>query len=144
MTVHDLPVVNASLNGLSAILIVAGLVSIKNDNKQAHILSMSAALVSSTVFLACYLTYHFSVRVITHFTHPGWPRALYLSILISHSILAVVTVPLVIMTVVPALRARYDRHRRMAAWTWPIWLYVSFTGVIVYLMLYVWFPPTPQ
>jgi putative membrane protein len=141
MTVHDLPVVNASLNGLSAVFIVTGLVSIKADRKKAHIASMTAALVTSTIFLACYLTYHFSVRAITHFTYPGWPAKVYFPILITHVALAFVTLPLVVITVTPALRARYDRHRRMARWTWPIWLYVSVTGVIVYLMLYVWFPP---
>jgi putative membrane protein len=143
MTVHDLPVVNASLNGLSAVFITIGLISIKSDRKQAHIAAMTAALITSTAFLACYLTYHFSVRVITKFTAQGLPRDIYFPLLISHVILALVTVPLVIVTVVPALRARYDRHRRLARWTWPIWLYVSVTGVIVYLMLYVWFPPAP-
>ncbi len=141
MTLHDLPVVNASLNGLSAVFIMAGLISIKADRKTAHIASMTAALVTSTIFLACYLTYHFKVRLVTHFTYPGWPTMVYFPLLYSHILLAFVTLPLVCVTVIPALRARYDRHRRMARWTWPIWLYVSVTGVLVYLMLYVWFPP---
>ncbi len=142
MTVQDLPPINASLNALSTLFIVIGLASIKADRKRLHIVAMATALVTSTLFLACYLTYHFTVTGITRFTHPGWPRAVYLAILITHSILAVATVPLVCLTVIPALRARWDRHRRLARWTWPIWLYVSFTGVIVYLMLYVWFPGT--
>jgi len=139
MTIHDLPAVNASLNGLSTVFIITGLVAIKTDRKNLHIASMVSALLSSTVFLACYLTYHFFAQI-TKFGTPGWPKALYYLILIPHVILAFVTLPLVIMTVVPAIRARYDKHRRMAKWTWPVWLYVSVTGVLVYLMLYVWFP----
>ncbi len=141
MTLHDLPAVNASLNGLSTIFIVAGLVAIKSDRKQMHIAAMAAALTSSTLFLASYLTYHIAVKTVTKFTYDVMPiRLLYYGILASHILLAFITLPLVIVTVVPALRARYDRHRRMAKWTWPVWLYVSVTGVIVYMMLYVWFP----
>lgn len=144
MNVQDLPPINASLNALSTMFIVLGLVAIKSDRKQLHIFAMAAALVTSTLFLACYLTYHFNVVGVTRFTHSGWPRVAYLAILISHSILAVATLPLVLLTVIPALRARWDRHRRLARWTWPIWLYVSLTGVLVYLMLYVWFPGVRQ
>jgi putative membrane protein len=141
MTVHDLPAVNASLNAVSTLFILLGLAFIKTDRKQAHIIAMSVALVTSSLFLACYLTYHFKVTAVTRFTHPGWPRSLYYFILATHVPLAALTVPLVLCTVIPALRARYDRHRRWAKWTVPIWLYVSVTGVLVYLMLYVWFPP---
>ena len=102
---------------------------------------MTCALVTSTLFLACYLTYHFSVRVVTIFPPLGWIRTAYLVLLISHVLLAFVTLPLVILTVIPALRARYDKHRRIARWTMPIWLYVSVTGVLVYMMLYQWFTP---
>lgn len=143
MTAHDLPPINASLNALSTVFIMVGLASIKREGKTVHIGAMTAALVTSTLFLACYLTYHFSGVGITRFTVPGWPKALYLFILIPHTILAMVTVPLVLLTVIPALRQRWDRHRRLAKWTWPIWLYVSITGVLVYLMLYVWFPGQP-
>lgn len=139
MTIHDLPAVNASLNGLSTIFIVCGLIAIKSDRKQWHIASMTAALISSTAFLTCYVIYHLEAKV-TKFAYPGWPKGLYYAILFPHVLLAMVTVPLVCMTVIPALRARYDRHRKMARWTWPIWLYVSVTGVLVYMMLYVWFP----
>ena len=143
MHASDLPLVNASLNGLSTVFILAGIYFIKNDMKQAHILSMIAALVTSTAFLACYLTYHFLKQgVVTHFTYPGWPKALYFFILGTHTPLAVLTLPLVYLTVMPAFRAIYDKHRRMARWTFPVWLYVSVTGVLVYLMLYVWFPST--
>lgn len=141
MTIHDLPAVNASLNGLSTVFIAIGWFFIKTERKTQHIFMMSAALVTSTLFLACYLTYHFMVRAVTIFPNLGWIRTFYLVMLSSHILLAFVTLPLVIMTVIPALRARFDRHRRIARWTLPIWLYVSVTGVLVYMMLYQWFPP---
>ena len=142
MTISDLPLINASLNALSTLFIIAGITSIKSDRKQAHIWAMSAAIATSTAFLACYLTYHYyKAGHVTYFTYPGWPKTLYHFILWTHIPLAFATLPLVLLTVIPALRARYDRHRRLAAWTYPIWLYVSVTGVLVYLMLYVWFPP---
>ncbi|HEY3900199.1 MAG TPA: DUF420 domain-containing protein [Chthoniobacter sp.] len=143
MHVSDLPRINASLNGLSTVFIVAGIAFIKSDRKQAHFVSMMCALVTSTTFLASYLTYHFLRHgFVTRFTYPGWPKSVYFFILGTHVPLAFLTVPLVILTITPAFQARYDRHRRMAKWTFPIWLYVSVTGVLVYLMLYVWFPST--
>jgi len=141
MTIQELPAVNASLNALSTVFILIGLAFIKADRKQAHIVAMSAALLTSTAFLASYLTYHYNVAGVTRFTHEGWPKAIYFFVLITHIPLAALTVPLVLMTIIPALRARYDRHRRIARWTVPIWLYVSVTGVLIYLMLYVWFAP---
>jgi putative membrane protein len=141
MTIKDLPPLNASLNALSTCFILIGLLCIKKDRKQAHIVAMSLALLTSTLFLVSYLTYHFQVAAVTRFTHPGWPRALYFFVLATHVPLAAITVPLVLLTIIPALRQRYDRHRRIAKWTVPIWLYVSVTGVLVYLMLYVWYPP---
>jgi len=142
MHASDLPIVNASLNALSTVFILAGITFIKNEMKQAHILSMLSALVTSTAFLACYVTYHaLKHGVVTRFTYPGWPKALYFFILFTHIPLAFLTVPLVVMTIIPAFQAIYDKHRRIAKWTFPIWLYVSVTGVLVYLMLYVWFPP---
>jgi len=141
MSISDLPAINASLNALSTCFIVAGLVFIKTERKQAHITAMLCALVTSTLFLACYLTYHFNTAAVTRFTHPGWPKAVYLFILLTHIPLAAAILPLVLLTVIPALRARYDKHRRWAKLTAPLWLYVSVTGVLVYLMLYVWFPP---
>ncbi|EDY20315.1 protein of unknown function DUF420 [Chthoniobacter flavus Ellin428] len=141
MHASDLPLINASLNALSTVFILGGIAFIKNDMKQAHILSMICALVTSTVFLGCYLTYHYLKHgVVTHFTYPGWPKALYFFILGTHTPLAALTVPLVLMTIIPAFKAIYEKHRRIAKWTFPIWLYVSVTGVLVYLMLYVWFP----
>ncbi len=142
MTVNDLPALNASLNALSTVFIVAGLIAIKSDRKIAHISAMVSALVTSTAFLASYLTYHWmKAGVVTKFTEPGWPKVTYFIILFTHIPLAALTLPLVFLTVIPALRARYDRHRRWAKITFPVWLYVSVTGVLVYFMLYVWFPP---
>jgi putative membrane protein len=142
MNIDSLPLVNASLNALSTVFICIGLAAIKNERKRAHIVCMAAALVTSTLFLASYLTYHaMKDGVVTKFTHPGWPKAVYFVILFTHIPLAAIALPLVIATVIPALRARWERHRQLARWTAPIWLYVSVTGVLVYLMLYVWFPP---
>ena len=142
MTLEDLPRLNASLNALCTVFILLGLAFIRSERKKAHIVSMICALTTSTLFLASYLTYHYMKDgVVTKFTHPGWPKTVYFLILFTHIPLAVSIVVLVPLTVIPALRARYDRHRRWARITAPIWLYVSVTGVLVYLMLYVWFPP---
>ena len=140
MTAQQLPPLNAALNALSAIFILCGIGFIKNEMKRAHIISMLSALVTSTLFLGCYVTYHI-IHGMTRFTHPGWPRTLYFFILFTHVPLAFLTLPLVFLTIIPAFQARYDKHRRMARWTFPIWLYVSVTGVLVYFMLYEWFPP---
>jgi uncharacterized membrane protein YozB (DUF420 family) len=147
MNVFDLPPVNASLNGLSTCLIAIGWTAIRREHKRLHIVCMVTALVCSTAFLACYLTYHFGMmRAVgegsVRFTAEGWVRPVYYVILISHLLLAFTILPLVIITVVPALRARFDRHRRIGRFTMPIWLYVSVTGVIVYFMLYQWYPST--
>jgi len=141
MKISDLPALNATLNGLSAFFIVAGLVMIKQEHKRAHALCMILAISTSTLFLACYLTYHFlKAGHVTHFAYSGWPKVLYFIILGTHTPLAVLVLPLLAMTVIPALQQRFDAHRRMARWTLPIWLYVSVTGVLVYFMLYLWFP----
>ena len=140
MTLSDLPAVNATLNALATCFIIAGLVFIKKGNKRAHVRCMITAILVSAVFLTCYLIYHYW-HPVTRFTHPGWPKALYLTILFTHIPLAVLVVPLVILTVIPALRERFQRHKRVARWTYPVWLYVSVTGVLVYMMLYQWFPP---
>jgi len=142
MTVQQLPAVNASLNALSTVFLLFGIAFIKNERKLQHIVCMMSALVTSTLFLACYLTYHIAkAGVVTKFTHPGWPKAVYFFILITHIPLAFLTVPLVFLTIIPAFKSRYDAHRRIARWTYPIWLYVSVTGVLVYFMLYQWFSP---
>jgi putative membrane protein len=147
MNVFDLPPVNATLNGLSTCFIAAGWASIRRDRKRVHIACMITALICSTIFLACYLTYHVGLLSAVgegsvEFTAGGWVRPVYDVIQITHLILAFTILPLVAMTVIPALRARFDRHRRIGLFTMPIWLYVSITGVIVYFMLYQWFPST--
>ena len=139
MTLSDLPAVNATLNATATVFIIVGLFAIKRGNKRAHVICMASALLFSVAFLTCYLIYHYA-HPTTKFAHPGWPKVLYLFILMTHIPLAALTVPLVLMTVLPALRRRFDRHRRVARWTYPIWLYVSVTGVLVYMMLYQWFP----
>ncbi len=101
---------------------------------------MIAALCVSTVFLTSYLVYH-ALHGSTRFTHDGPAKYIYFSILITHVILAAAVVPLVFITFYRALRSQFERHRRIARWTWPIWMYVSVTGVLVYMMLYQWFPP---
>jgi uncharacterized membrane protein YozB (DUF420 family) len=140
MTLRDLPAFNATLNGLSAILLAAGYVFIKKKNMKAHRNCMIGAFATSTLFLACYLTYHFFVHTLTRFENPAWFRPIYLGILLTHTILAVVIVPLIFMTLSRALRERFDRHKSIARWTWPMWMYVSVTGVVVYLILYQIFP----
>lgn len=139
MSAKDLPLINACLNSASTILIVIGLVAIYRERKLLHIGCMTAALITSAAFLTCYIAHKILVGP-TSFTGEGWIRPVYFTILLTHTILAVVNLPLIFMTVIPAVRARFDRHRRMAKWTYPVWLYVSITGVIVYLMLYQWFP----
>jgi uncharacterized membrane protein YozB (DUF420 family) len=140
MTVSDLPAINASLNGLSAVFLAAGFYFIRRKNVIAHRRCMISAFATSTVFLACYLTYHFSVRAVTRFSGQGWIRPVYFTLLISHILLAVVILPLAIVTLTRGLRAQFDLHRKIARWTWPIWMYVSVTGVMVYLMLYHLYP----
>jgi uncharacterized membrane protein YozB (DUF420 family) len=129
------PVIDASLNGTSAVLLLVGRSYIKRGRMAAHRAFMIAALACSTIFLACYLYYHWHVGSV-HFQGQGWSRPVYFSILISHTILAAVIVPMIIITLSRALRERFDRHRAIARWTYPLWMYVSVTGVIVYFMLY--------
>ena len=132
------PVIDASLNGASAVLLFVGHGFIKRGRMAAHRAFMLAALVSSTLFLTCYLYYHFHVGSV-RFQGQGWSRPVYFTILISHTILAAVIVPLILITLIRALRENFDRHRVIARWTYPLWMYVSITGVIVYFMLYQWF-----
>ena len=141
MTLQDLPAVNASLNATATIFIVAGIFFIKKGNKRAQIICMITALSVSAAFLTCYLIYHYS-NLTTKFTHEGWPRLIYFIILFTHIPLAAASLPMIIMTVIPAIRTRSDKHKRIARWTYPVWLYVSVTGVLVYFMLYQWFPPS--
>jgi uncharacterized membrane protein YozB (DUF420 family) len=131
----DLPTLNAALNGTSAFLILAGYYRIRRADRSGHRAFMVGALIASTLFLISYLVYHAHVGSV-RFQGQGWVRPMYFAILLSHTLLAMLVVPLVIVTLWHALRARFERHRRIARWTFPVWLYVSATGVIVYLMLY--------
>src|SRR3981081_2635403 len=140
MTIGDLPAINASLNFISTIFISAGGFWIRRNVWQRHVPCMIAAIISSTLFLVGYIVYQVHVgEKSSGFT--GWVAWIYFPMLISHVLLAFVTLPLVIITLVPVFQRRWDRHRRLGRWTMPIWLYVSVTGVLVYLMLYQWFPP---
>jgi uncharacterized membrane protein YozB (DUF420 family) len=135
VTVHDLPAVNASLNALSGILLLAGYALIRARRIAQHRAVMIAAFTTSSLFLACYLVYHAQVGAVP-FTRHGFVRPLYFTILITHVTLAFAVPPLAIITLTRGLRGRYSTHRRIARWTWPIWMYVSVTGVLVYVLLY--------
>jgi uncharacterized membrane protein YozB (DUF420 family) len=134
-----MPPINATLNGLSGVFLLTGYTLIRRKRIEAHRRFMLAACVTSLLFLACYLTYHY-LGGMTRFAGSGWSRPLYFSILISHTILAVIIVPLAGITLFNGLQRRIPQHRRIARWTFPIWMYVSVTGVLVYFFLYQWFP----
>lgn len=145
MSFSDLPAVNATLNGLSAVFLSFGYYFVRRKRLIAHRNCMISAVVASVLFLACYLTYHgyraYYLHVgPTRFLNPAWFRPIYLTILLTHTVLAMVILPLVIITLVRALKGRFDRHRAIARWTWPLWMYVSVTGVIIYFLLYQIFP----
>ncbi|HEV7218045.1 MAG: DUF420 domain-containing protein [Terriglobales bacterium] len=129
------PVIDATMNGVSTVLLVVGHSFIKRGRLAAHRAFMIAALISSSIFLCSYLYFHYHVHSVP-FQGKGWSRPVYYTILGSHAILAAAIVPLVIITLIRALRERFDKHRAIARWTYPLWLYVSVTGVIVYVMLY--------
>lgn len=130
-----LPGVNATLNGICALLLTLGYLMIRRKKVGAHKICMGCAFIVAILFLVSYLTYHYHVGSV-RFTGQGWIRPVYFTVLISHTILAVVIVPMVLMTIYRALRGRFERHVRIARWTLPLWLYVSVTGVVVYWMLY--------
>ena len=133
--VRDLPALNAALNLSAAILIGIGFYFIKQKNIRAHKLCMISALAVSTLFLTSYLIYHYNVGSV-RFTGRGWIRGVYLTILLTHTVLAAVAAPMVLSTSFFALKGRFASHIRIARWTFPVWMYVSITGVVVYLMLY--------
>jgi uncharacterized membrane protein YozB (DUF420 family) len=135
MAVTDLPALNATLNAFSTVLLLTGYVFIRRGQWQRHRACMIAALAASILFLSSYVIYHWQVGSVP-FKGTGWIRTVYFAVLIPHVILAAAIVPLVIITASRGLSARYDRHRTIARWTLPLWLYVSVTGVIVYWMLY--------
>ncbi len=135
MSVTDLPALNATLNAISTLLLVTGYVFIRRGDRRKHKACMIAALVMSALFLTSYVIYHAQVGSVP-FTRTGWIRTAYFAVLIPHVILAAAIVPPILITASRGLSAKYDKHRRIARWTLPLWLYVSVTGVIVYLMLY--------
>ncbi len=135
MTYSDLPALNAGLNAISAVFLTTGYRYIRRKRMAAHRACMLAAFVFSTLFLASYVVYHARVGSVG-FPHQGWIRPVYFTILITHVTLAAVILPLALITLSRALREKFDRHRKIARWTLPLWLYVSVTGVVVYLMLY--------
>jgi len=137
MTVHDLPSINAALNAIAAVLLVWGYTLIRRKRIQAHRKVMIAAFVTSSIFLVCYIVYHVQIGARSmHFAKTGAIRAAYFTLLTSHTILAATVPVLAIITLRRGLSGRFDKHRQIARWTLPIWLYVSVTGVVVYLMLY--------
>lgn len=135
MSPADLPVLNASLNTLSFVLLIQGYRRIMRRDRVGHRRYMLGALVSSTLFLCSYLSYHYLVGSVPYLRH-DWTRPLYFAVLIPHVILAAGMVPFILVLVWRAWRADFARHRRLARWVWPVWIYVSFSGVLVYLMLY--------
>jgi uncharacterized membrane protein YozB (DUF420 family) len=135
MSVHDLPAVNASLNALSGVLLLVGYVLIRNRRIEQHRKVMIAAFAASSLFLLFYVIYHAQVGSV-RFPRQGFVRPLYFTILVTHVTLAATVPPLAIITLSRGLKGRYTQHRRIARWTFPIWMYVSVTGVLVYVLLY--------
>lgn len=130
---------NACLNSLSALLLTLGYIFIRQKKITSHRNCMIAAFCTSTLFLTSYLIYHFIVGRTT-FKDPQWFRPIYLTLLLTHTVLAVVIVPMILVTLSRALKARYELHKKIARWTWPLWMYVSVTGVLIYYLLYVKYP----
>jgi putative membrane protein len=135
VTLEDLPAVNASLNAISGVLLIAGYLMMRARRIEQHRRFMIAAFATSSLFLVSYLVYHAQVGSV-RFTRQGLVRPLYFTILITHVTLAAAVLPLAILTLFRGLKGRYPQHRRIARWTFPIWLYVSVTGVLVYVLLY--------
>lgn len=140
IAIAQLPTLNAALNSLSAVFLLAGFLLIKSGNRNAHRACMLTAFACSILFLISYLFYHYHVGSVP-FKGQGWIRSVYFTILLTHTILAVTVVPLALVTLRRAWRENFVAHRRIARWTFPIWMYVSVTGVIVYWMLY-WLVPS--
>jgi len=141
MSVSDLPALNAGLNAISTLLLLAGFIFIKSERKIAHRNCMVGAFSVSCVFLITYVLHKILVQgVHTPFGGEGFLKPLYYGMLISHIILAIVIVPLILVTMTHAIKGRFEKHRAWARWTFPLWFYVSVTGVLIYFMLYQWFP----
>ncbi len=139
LTIYSLAPLNAALNALSGIFLVTGFFMIRRGRVHAHQWCMQSAFVTSIVFLISYLYYHYNVGSVP-FTGEGWTRPVYFTLLISHTVLAALVPPLALITLYRAWKRQFQRHRRIARWTFPVWLYVSVTGVLVYLILYQFFP----
>ena len=139
MSISDLPTLNAILNSISAILLITGYALIRQKKRHAHRWAMVSAFVTSTLFLISYLIYHYHAGSVK-FQGQGAVRTVYFAILLTHTVLAVVIVPLIFVTFARALKGSFSQHRKIARWTLPLWLYVSVTGVVVYLMLYHLYP----
>lgn len=135
LALSDLPALNASLNATTTVLLLTGYAMIRRRWVSLHRACMIAATVTAALFLACYLYYHAHVGS-TRFPGQGWIRPVYFAILISHTVLAAAVVPLALTTLIRGLRGQFPKHRQIARWTLPIWLYVSVTGVVIYLLLY--------
>ena len=130
------PALNASLNGISALLLAGGYAAIRAGKRDVHKVFMLSAFWVSTAFLVSYVIYHIRVKQLVLFQGQGWIRPVYFALLTSHTILAIVIVPLILITIRRAWMEKFDKHRRIARWTLPLWFYVCVTGVIVYLMVY--------
>jgi uncharacterized membrane protein YozB (DUF420 family) len=137
MSLPLLPTINASLNAVAAVLLFFGWRAIKSGNRERHKAIMIAALVASATFLVCYLYYHFTAVGLTRYQGQGFMRAIYFAILLSHTPLAALMTPFILAAVFFAMRGRFDAHTRITRWLWPVWMYVSVTGVLIYLILYV-------
>jgi putative membrane protein len=135
MTVHDLPTLNAALNFISGTLLLAGYIQIKKGNRSVHKKIMLSALFSSLLFLTSYVIYHVQVGSVPYPYH-DWTRAVYFIILVPHVILAAVMTPFIVTAVWFAWHERYDKHKRLVHWVWPVWMFVSVSGVTIYWMLY--------
>jgi len=135
MNVSDLPSINAALNAVSSVFLLLGYILIKQRQPQKHKKMMIAAVMTSALFLVSYLIYHYSAGSVPYPRH-DWTRPVYFAVLIPHVILAAIMVPFIMAALYFALKARFDRHRKIVRWVWPVWMFVSLSGIIVYLMLY--------
>ena len=135
MPIIDLPTLNAMLNGLCTLFLLLGYIQIKQGNIKTHQKYMAGALITSIVFLLSYVIYHIQVGSVPY-PHHDWTRPIYFAILIPHIILAAINVPFIVLLVLRALQENFERHKKLARYVWPSWMFVSITGVIIYLMLY--------
>ena len=136
MSIMELPTVNATLNLLTTLLLFRGRLLIKNDDKEAHKKYMIGALISSALFLIFYTIYHANVGSVPY-PHHDWTRPIYFSILIPHIILAAIMGPFILLAVYFAVKGKFERHRSIVRYTWPVWVFVSISGIVIYLMLYI-------